>query len=88
VSEDKLAVQFAELVPVKPLPGTEHVVSIFNELSNARSVGMSGPLPISWTEIKAYVDLTQEPLQRWELSAVRAMDDAYIQETYALLNKE
>jgi hypothetical protein len=71
-----------ELKPVKLKPGTERLLHIFNDLSEVRQQGYSGPLAINYTEIKAYQELLQEQLSRWEVQTLRFMDTAFLDESY------
>jgi hypothetical protein len=71
----------ADVAPL-PIPlGTDYLIGLFARLSRTRAEGMSGGLPITYTEIKAYCDLTGEQLTLWELETIVAMD-------FALLNPE
>ncbi len=79
---------FKELEPIKAERGTEWLVGVFNELSSARGYGLNGPLAISHQEIKAYCDLMDLDLSPWEVSVIRGMDNAYIEETYKHIAKE
>jgi hypothetical protein len=55
-----------------------HIWSAFVSLSSARSQGFSGPLPISYTEMKAWMELTQTYLQPFEVDAVKKLDSTYL----------
>lgn len=50
----------------------------FWELSNARSSSGFGQNPLSWQEIKAWSDLYRLELGGDELTAIRAMDNAFM----------
>jgi hypothetical protein len=39
---------------------------------------MSGPNPISYTEIKAWKELTETPLLAWEVEAIKRVDVVYL----------
>lgn len=47
-------------------------------LHSARTAGGFGPNPITYPEIDAYNRLTGAGLDGWEVSAIRALDDAYL----------
>ena len=51
-----------------------HVWMWFCELSASRTIGMSGANPISWLEMQAYFNLTNECPTRFELNAIRLID--------------
>ncbi len=54
------------------------ILNIFYELSSARQNGMSAN-PIAWYEIKAYVELTGQWLDRWEVDTIRALDRIFLE---------
>lgn len=39
---------------------------------------MSGPNPISYLEIKAWKELTETPLDGWEVEAIKKLDVVYM----------
>lgn len=47
----------------------------FKDLHEARGVGFSGPMPISFPDIAAWSALNGTRLKAWELSAIRALDN-------------
>ena len=55
-----------------------YVWSAFINLSNTRSIGFSGPNPISYIEIKAWKDLTESPLTSFEVEAIKCLDTMYM----------
>jgi hypothetical protein len=55
-----------------------YVWSAFINLSNTRSIGFSGPNPISYIEIKAWKDLTESPLTSFEVEAIKRLDTMYM----------
>lgn len=63
--------------------GGEWLLATFNRLTQTRGQGMSGPLPITFSEIRAYCDLYGEAMTPWELDTLRQMDAAYIEENAA-----
>jgi len=56
----------------------EYLWSAFLSLSNSRSVGFSGPNPITYEEIKAWKELTQTPLASRDIEAIKRLDLVYI----------
>lgn len=82
--EEKIKSLLRELEPVKLERGTEYLIGVFDALNAARSYGMSGPLPISYLEVKAYAELMGECFEKWEVEALRQMDAAFIEESYKL----
>jgi len=54
----------------------------FQEIADGRGyAGMGQPLPISYTEIKSWSELTRTEPSAWEISALKAIDRIYIMET-------
>lgn len=68
-----------ELTPTPIERGTEYLLRLFQDLDRSRGRDMAGPLPITYTEIKAYSDLSQTSFDPWELETLRQMDAMYIQ---------
>ncbi len=56
----------------------EHLWLWFWELDSGRQVGM-GHSPLSWGDIKAWMELTQTPLSPWEVGLFKQMDQAYLE---------
>jgi hypothetical protein len=51
----------------------------FNEVSGGRNyAGMGQPLPISYTELKAWAELTGTEPTIWEISALKAIDRVFL----------
>lgn len=87
-SDEELDRQFRELEePNIPLMA-EYILQVFFELNGARQTGMNGPLPISYVEIKAYVDLKEEILEPWEVDFIKHLDRVFLEEYYKMQSKE
>jgi len=56
----------------------EYLWSAFLSLSNSRSIGFSGPNPITYEEIKAWKELTHTPLSARDIEAVKRLDLVYM----------
>jgi hypothetical protein len=56
----------------------EFVWATFLELNSTRGVGMSGPLPLSYQEMKAWLELTGEVLTPYEVEAIKRIDKVYM----------
>ena len=56
----------------------EYVWSVFLSLNEGRGAGYSGPLPINYQEIKAWVEVTGNALTPFEIEAVKRLDRVYI----------
>lgn len=59
-----------------------NVWSAFFDLNSTRSMGPNGPDPISFLEIKAYMDLTGTVLDSREIAALKRLDKTYIGVVY------
>lgn len=57
--------------------------SWFVELSASRTYGMSGPNPLSWSEIEAWARLRRWPLSDSHITILRALDRAWLEHAYA-----
>lgn len=54
------------------------LVMIFEELNGTRQQGFAGPSPITYTEIKNYIELTATELDPWEIETIRQMDNTFL----------
>lgn len=69
----------AHTVPEIEIPdGAEHLVDWFWTLSATRQQGFNGPLPVGFSEIQAWINLTGEIVTREEVEILRLMDAAYL----------
>ena len=67
------------LEPEEKFPSeVQHIWFAFVSLSNSRSAGFSGPNPLTYTEIKSWMELTNTPLRSWEVEAIKRLDSVYI----------
>jgi len=55
-----------------------HVWSAFIALSNSRTMGFSGPNPITYNEIKAWKELTDTPISSREVEVIKSVDVVYM----------
>lgn len=53
----------------------------FCQLSNSRRYAEVGALPISYTEIKAWAELTYSEPTAWEVSVIKQIDGIFISES-------
>lgn len=51
-----------------------NIWSIFIDLHNTRTAGMSGANPIAYTEILAYYSLLKDNPEDWEIKAIKMLD--------------
>lgn len=59
----------------------EHIWSMFLELNECRTNGFSGPNPISYQDIKAWMDLTDTPVTPFEVEGIKRLDKVYVRVT-------
>lgn len=45
-------------------------------------MGFNGPMGISYSDIKHWKELTDTPLDAWEVEAIIAVDNAYMRVAY------
>lgn len=77
--ETKIAKREADLF-VPPMPaGAQYLWAVFHAIRRRIGAGMSGPQPISWADIDAYVRLKKFPLAPWEIGLIEDLDDIYLQ---------
>lgn len=62
--------QFPELM--------EYVWSAFISLHSARGQGFNGPLPLTYTEIAFWQQLTGSQLSVWEVGVIKKLDSVYM----------
>lgn len=58
-------------------PATQHVWDWFCDLSRARTFGMTAN-PITWPEMSAYFGLMGIKPCRWEIEAVKRVDETFL----------
>ncbi len=64
----------------EPYPeGAEHLLAWFHDLQAGRPVSPAGVLPLPHAELAAYFTLIGVQPREWELTALRAMDSAYLE---------
>ena len=63
------------------LPGClDYLWRWFCELSGGRGYAEFGPLPLTYSEIKAWSELTKTDTAAWEVETLKALDRAYLNE--------
>lgn len=55
-----------------------HVWFAFLSIGQSRTMGFSGPNPISMLDVKAWVELTNTPLSSRDIEAIRMLDLIYM----------
>jgi len=67
-----------ELIPPKEFPQElSFIWSAFCSLSDTRQIGMNGPMAITYEQIKAWKELTNQVLRPRDVEAILAVDRAY-----------
>lgn len=80
----KIVAQSTNKVPneLKDLPelpeSAAHVWRWFLDLNSHRKITVNGPSAISYSEILAWQELNFEKLKRWEVTAIKALDRAFL----------
>lgn len=52
--------------------------NVFVKLGRTRGRGGFGPAPITFSEMRAYCQMTGDDLLPWEVEVIRDLDDAYL----------
>ena len=60
------------------------VMYMFNSISLGRRTGANGPEPFSFTDIKAWCDLSDTELDTWEFNALKELDITFLNTWYSL----
>ncbi len=90
-AQDRLARQIVDTLTAHLAEGKRLVIpeagrllwSWFDDLHATRSYGDAGPNPITFAEIDAYASLMREPIEPRHVSAIRAIDDAWLKHARA-----
>ena len=56
----------------------DYLWEIFIKLSNTRGQGFDDPLPITYSEIKSWSEMTGTEIYPWEVDAVKRLDAVYV----------
>lgn len=56
----------------------EHVWHWFHDLHSTRRAGFSGPDPLSFSEIQAWMNLTGTIVRPYEVQIIKALDNAFL----------
>lgn len=59
-----------------PTPGVEHLVGIFFGAGQITQTAQ-GIVPLTWCEIKAFLELNEVDLCTWEIKLLKRMSEAY-----------
>lgn len=55
-----------------------HIWSAFLQLNSARTAGFSGPNPITYEQIKAWKELTENPIRPREVEVLKRVDSVWM----------
>lgn len=88
LTEEQLKAKYSELEEVEVPNEVAYLKQHFNALSNTRQEGMSGPGPITFLEMKSYLELTENTLSPWDIETIRFMDVAFLEEIAQLNAKD
>jgi hypothetical protein len=56
-----------------------HVWSFFLQLHQSRTMGFSGPNPITYSEMESWVNLTNNKLHPYDVGIIKRLDSLYMQ---------
>jgi hypothetical protein len=76
------------LEPSEPPEACKFVWDAFWSINTSRGGTGYGPAPIPCTEILAWSTLYRQPLEHWEIEALRTMDRVYLQEVQKKLTED
>lgn len=69
-----------ELIPPCEFPSLlSHIWAAFLRLNRSRRGGFSGPEPLSYTEIKNYMETTKRRLEPWQVDTLIDLDTIYLE---------
>lgn len=70
---------YEKLASIQEIPAClEHIWQWFWQLHSTRQSGMNGPLPLSYQEIKAWLELTGQAIYSSEIQIIRQLDNVYL----------
>lgn len=77
--DSSFADKYPDKVPDEPdvPPGAELVWKHYCKLAAKRTAGFSSPNPITYSEVRAYIELTGVVLRSDEIEAIMLIDDAW-----------
>jgi len=70
-----------QLEPVDIPYAIKYIWGFFCELSNSRGYSEAGAMPLTYTEIKAWSELTKSDPTAWEIDVIKAIDRAFLTES-------
>jgi len=70
-----------KLEPVEYDRSIEYIWEWFCDLSGGRDYTEVGPLPLTYTEIKAWSELTKQGPEAWEVKTLKRIDRLFISES-------
>jgi len=70
-----------QLTPVEYDECLQYVWEWFCDLSGGRGYSDIGPSPLTYTEIKAWADLTKQDPEAWEIQVLKRIDRIFISES-------
>ena len=81
ITREEYAARYNATVPEEPeLPEVaEHIWWWFWQLNQRRQKGFDSPNPLSFSEVMAWVNLTNTYILPEEIEAIMAMDSAYLE---------
>lgn len=69
-------------------PEDAQILSWFMDLNGSRQCWNSGPQPISYLEIQAWLAVSREPASTDQILRIKAMDEAYITAHHKIMDEQ
>ena len=70
-----------KLTPIKYDECLQYIWGWFCDLSGGRGYSETGPGPLTYTEIKAWSELTKQKPEAWEIKTLKRIDRIFISES-------
>jgi hypothetical protein len=65
-------------VPLVPVDDGQYLLDALFEVGPSATAGMGGEIPVSWAELWAYAQATQNISEPWEFRAIMQMSRAFV----------
>ena len=79
--EDRSQEAREKLKPIEYDDCLQYMWGWFCDLSGGRGYSETGPAPLTYTEIKAWAELTKQDPEAWEIEVLKRIDRTFISES-------
>lgn len=87
--ERQLGIKDPKLKDPGPVPELmSNLWELFWVLNGSRIYTENGPGPITFVELRSYLELCQETLEPWEVNAIRQLDQVYLRVVMDIMAKQ